>query len=56
MEYSLLQKTKLYSENEEMHMKYELNKRQESQYMDVTMDVTILREKGADKETLYLNQ
>lgn len=51
MEYSLLQKTKLYSENENMHMKYELNKRQESQYMDVT----ILREKGADKETLYLN-
>lgn len=51
MEYSLLQKTKLYSENEEMHMKYELNKRQASQYMYVT----ILREKGADKETLYLN-
>lgn len=32
-------------------MKYELNKRQASQYMDVT----ILREKGTDKETLYLN-
>lgn len=40
---------KLYSENKEMPMKYELNKRQEIQYIDVT----ILRKKGTDKETLY---
>lgn len=48
MEYSLLQKTQLNSENKEMNMKYKI-KRQEIQYMDIK----ILRKKRTGTDTIF---